>query len=245
MHQPTAKIDPFEHELSSNPTELARYQALKTSLGRWRHIFAEQNILDFGASSGLSISALLYQGAKSVIGIEPDESRVLTGRTMVERAGLGERATLMHIADTRSLPFENGYFGFVLANAVLEHIPQPREEFFSELWRLVSPGGHLMVNETPNKYFPKEIHTTHLWFNHWLPKNLAYRRAIQGKRFRPERTDWGSSGWRGIGYFELVAPLSGYRLVPENSRPRHRLLSVLGIPASIFDPYPTWILRKD
>jgi ubiquinone/menaquinone biosynthesis C-methylase UbiE len=244
MHPSTLKADLFEQLLNSAPIELGRYRTLKITLSHWRYSFADQTVLDFGASSGLSISALLYHGAKSVIGVEPDQSRVADGIVMLQQASLGGRATLLHVADTRSLPFKDECFSFVLANGVIEHISQPRDEHIRELWRLVSPGGHLMINETPNKYLPKEIHTTNLWFNHWLPKNVAYRRAVRRKRFASERTDWDSSGWRGLGYFELVAPLTDYLLIPERTRARHRILSAIRIPASILDPYPTWVFRK-
>jgi hypothetical protein len=112
------------------------------------------------------------------------------------------------------------------------------------VWRVLRPGGHLMLAETPNKYFPKEGHTTGLWFNHWLPREFAHRRAVRRGRFDPNRTDWESSGWRGLGYFELVKPISGYRLIPERTRHRHRLLSMLGIPPSLIDPGPIWVLQK-
>jgi hypothetical protein len=87
-----------------------------------------------------------YCGAKSVIGIEPDESRVLAGRGMLEHAGLGERATLMHVADTRSLPFENGYFGLVLVNAVREHIALAREASSTRRTRQAHWRGHRALN---------------------------------------------------------------------------------------------------
>ncbi|MCI0564602.1 MAG: class I SAM-dependent methyltransferase [Nitrososphaera sp.] len=244
MNEPFITKDPFEEVLNSAPIELARYQTLKTTLMRWRDLFAEKTVLDFGASSGLSTYALLIHGAKSVIGIEPDKSRMVAGNAVLQETGLGRRAKLLHIADTRSLPFKDESFVFILANGVIEHIPQPRYQYVRELWRLVSPRGYLMINETPNKYLPKEMHTTNLWFNHWLPKNMAYRRAVREQRFAPDRKDWDSSGWRGIGYFELVSSLPGYFLIPERTRTRHRILSAMRIPASILDPYPTWVFRK-
>jgi hypothetical protein len=101
-----------------------------------------------------------------------------------------------------------------------------------------------MINETPNKYFPKDVHTTHLWFNQYLPSDIARRRAVQRGRFDANRTDWASSGWRGLGFYELVEPLGRFRLVPEQNAIRHRLLTFVGLPASLFDPYPTWVLQK-
>lgn len=239
----TAPADPYLSLLQSE-TDRERFETLLRTLAGWQGLFAGKRVLDFGASVGISLIALLRLGAVEVIGVEPDRGRVDRGQDLLARAAPGAKASLIHVPNTRHLPFADGEFGFVLVNAVMEHIPQPRQDYVRELWRLVSSGGVLMVNETPNKYFPKEIHTTSLWFNHWLPREMAHRRAVRRGRFDARRTDWDSSGWRGLGYFELVNPISGYRLIPERGRLRHRLLTMVGVPASVFDPYPTWILQK-
>jgi len=243
---PTDKIDIFERELISSlwPTEIRRYRVIKSTLMHWKNLFAGKNVLDFGCGYGLSVSALLFNGAKYVVGIEPDEERVKIGSRMLHNSGLGSFARIHHIVDTSVLPFKNNCFDFILANGVLEHIPIPRKKFLCEIWRLVVPEGYFMINETPNKYFPKDIHTTDLWFNHWLPETLAYRRAIRLKRYSNGYENWKSSGWRGLGFFEISTSISGYQLVPEYSRLRHRILYYMGIPPSIFDPYPIWIFKR-
>lgn len=236
-------MDPYARLLESE-TDRERLETLVQTLSEWQELFRGRRVLDFGASVGISLIALLRLGAVEVVGVEPDGARVARGKDLLARAAPDAKASLIHVPDTRKLPFPPGEFGFVLVNAVMEHIPQPRMDYIRELWRLVSPGGVLMVNETPNKYFPKEIHTTSLWFNHWLPRHVAYVRAVRRGRFDARRSDWHSSGWRGLGYFELVKPITGYRLIPERARLRHRLLALIGVPASIFDPYPTWVLQK-
>lgn len=232
--------------LSGLPSDIerSRYTTMLATLSGWRGLFVGRRVLDFGASYGTSLVALIRLGAREVVGVEPDLSRVQRGQAFVAAAVPGANASLQYTPDTTTLPFADGSFAFILCNAVLEHIPQPRGNYIRELWRLLARGGHFMINETPNKYFPKERHTTSLWFNHWLPSSLARRRAIRRGRFNPERSDWESSGWRGLGYLELVEHLSHYAIVPELTRPRHRLFAMLGVPASIIDPYPTWILRK-
>ena len=151
---------------------------------------------------------------------------------------------LIHLEDTKSLPFSDGEFYFILSNAVFEHIPQPREAHLREVWRVLRSNGHFLLTETPNKYFPKEVHTTNLWFNHWLPKEIAFNRAKRTVRPHMTMERWEGSGWRGLGYYEMVNPLHGYKLIPENTKLRHRILSTLGIPASIINPYPDWLLQK-
>lgn len=230
--------------LLPSDTERRRYETLLHTLSSWNALFLGRRVLDFGASWGTSMVALIRNGASEVVGVEPDPRRVEQGRSLLKKAAPAAKTSLLHSAATTELPFAAGEFTFILANGVLEHIPQPRHAHIRELWRILAPKGHLMINETPNKYFPKEVHTTSLWFNHWLPPRLAYRRAVRRRRFDASRTDWDSSGWRGLGYFELVEPIHGYRLVPERARFRHRLLGLAGVPASLVDPYPTWILQK-
>jgi len=107
------------------------------------------------------------------------------------------------------------------------------------------PSGHLIINETPNKYLPIDFHTTGgLWFVPWLPKNLARRYAILRGRFRSDK-DWDHSGWRGVGYYEITKVLGrNYRAIPEMSHRRHRFLAKLHLPPGLLDPYPQLIFEK-
>lgn len=234
----------FGQFLESGGTERGRYDTLRRNLSEYRVLLEGKRVLDFGASYGLSACALMELGAGSVVGVEPDRQRVERGAVIVARMQLHSRIRLLRLEDTSNLPFADGYFGVVLANAVLEHIPQPRAKYIREMWRVLSPGGHLIVSETPNKYLPVDFHTTGgLWLLPWLPRSLARHYAIWRGRW-DDRRDWASSGWRGLGYYELTRPLRTFKLLPESSRFRHRVLTALGLPASLFDPYPTWILQK-
>ncbi|HMG17847.1 MAG TPA: class I SAM-dependent methyltransferase [Gemmatimonadales bacterium] len=202
MPHPTP-ADPIVPLLPSD-TERSRYETLLQTLAAWRTLFIGRRVLDFGSSVGLSSIALIRHGAAEVVGVEPNLSRVEQGRTLLAELALDAKISLIHTPKTVALPFADGEFAFILANAVIEHIAQPRDSYIRELWRVLAPGGHLMINETPNKYWPKELHTTQLWFNNWLPRRLAHWRAVRRRRFDASRTDWDSSGWRGLGYFEMV-----------------------------------------
>jgi ubiquinone/menaquinone biosynthesis C-methylase UbiE len=236
----------FERE----PVHRERYQNMVRALAPWAHLLRGKEGLDFGCSWGISSLAAYEAGARRVVGVEVLGERIPEGNEMLSEAGFSEQQIhLLHVPDTRKLPFEDEAFDFVLAQAVLEHIPQPRHLHLREMWRVLRPGGHMIIAETPNKYYPKEIHTTKLWFNHWLPEPLAFWRAVKfGKGYRDyvDPEEWTYSGWRGMGYYEMVKPLGGgYTLVPELENSRHKLLNRLGIPASILDPYPVWVLRKN
>jgi SAM-dependent methyltransferase len=234
----------FLEYLRDKPVEHQRYLILRQALGSLRTYFADRRVLDFGAGSGLSMCALLELGAAKVVGVEPDHARVRHGQGVL-RALEATSATLLPISYSGELPFSDGAFDVVLANAVLEHIPPPRRAYVRELWRVLAVGGHLLINESPNKYLPVDLHTTGgLWFVPWLPGSVARQYAVYRGRFRKDGC-WRTSGWRGIGYFEIArATGGGYKLIAERSRRRHTLLTRLGLPASLLDPYPTLVFEK-
>jgi len=231
--------------LKEEPIEYERFLTLRRTLESLKTLLSGRCILDFGASYGLSACAYLEAGASRVVGVEPDAGRVERGIEIIQELGLSDRIVLSHTSSTDRLPFANALFDVVFANAVLEHIPQPRAPYISEMWRVLKPSGHLIINETPNKYLPIDFHTTGgLWFVPWLPKNLARRYAILRGRFRRDK-DWDHSGWRGVGYYEITKALGrNYRAIPEMSHRRHRFLAKLHLPPGLLDPYPQLVFEK-
>ena len=57
--------------------------------------------------------------------------------------------------DAQALPFEDGRFDLIIANHLLEHVPQP-ERAIAEFSRCLAPGG-MLIAQTP--YAPKLHHT--------------------------------------------------------------------------------------
>lgn len=236
--------DKYLDYIKNEPVEQQRYLTLKSTLSGISEIIAGKRILDFGASYALTTCALLESGAKQVIGVEPDRQRVERGNVILEDIGYASLASIRHVEDTTKLPFADADFDIVIANAVLEHIPPPRTPYIRDMWRVLSKNGYLIVNETPNKYFPIDKHTTGLWFVPWLPSLAARRYAIFRNRFSRNQ-DWNTSGWRGISYYEIVKGLdSAYKYLPEEERIRHKILSFVGLPSSLIDPYPLFIFEK-
>jgi len=210
-----------------------------------RHVRGKR-VLDYGCGIGLSAVVQVESGAAHVTGVDLFEERIIEGRPFVASMGLSDRIRLEHAPDTRQLPFAGGAFEVVTCNAMLEHIPQPRDAWIREIWRMVAPGGMLIVNETPNKYLPWDFHTLGLPLTNWLPSPVARWIGVMTGHWRAERTDWDYSGWRGMGYYEFVSNLDGeFTVEHEVTRPRHRVLRALGLPSALLDPYPLYLVRKD
>jgi ubiquinone/menaquinone biosynthesis C-methylase UbiE len=154
--------DPILPLLNSD-TERVRYRVVLLELLERTSLFRGQRVLDFGASWGTSAVALIRAGASEVVGIEPDLERVAQGCELVQKLGLTGRVDLRHCADTSQLPFSDGSFPFVLSNGVIEHIRQSeRPAILREVWRVLAPGWHLMVSETPNYGLVKHLNGARL-----------------------------------------------------------------------------------
>ena len=155
--------------LKDEPIEYERFLTLRRTLENLKTFLTGRSVLDFGASYGLSACAYVEAGASRVVGVEPDPLRVARGSQIITELGLSDKITLSQTSSTDQLQFHDDSFDTVFANAVLEHIPEPRVRFVREMWRVLKPGGHLIINETPNKYLPIDYHTTGgLWFVPWL-----------------------------------------------------------------------------
>jgi SAM-dependent methyltransferase len=123
--------------------------------------------------------------------------------------------------DLRRLPFANDTFDLVFVHGVLHRTPPPRRAWLREFWRLVRPGGHLLVTGSPGLLDPRDRQVTGLLWVPWLPSPLAFRYARFRGRFEGDREAWDRSGWRGVGRGEVMDPL---RRAIDRSRDRTRHL---------------------
>jgi len=97
----------------------------------------------------------------------------------------GPRTTL--IADAHDLPFADGTFDGVVAQAVLEHVVDPYR-CAQEMWRVLRPRG-LIYAETP---FMQQVHEGRYDFTRFT--HLGHRRVFRGF----EEIDSGAIGGPGM-----------------------------------------------
>jgi SAM-dependent methyltransferase len=132
---------------------------------------------------------------------------------------------LLSNEQTERLPWRDGAFDLVLVVGIIEHLPKNRRTIVDEYYRVLAPGGHIAILDTPNRWFPIETHSIGLPGVQWMPSRLAYRYAGLFRRrirdvsydvFTADGTGWRnatlneclpSSGWRGI---EDVTEDAGY-----------------------------------
>lgn len=139
--------------------------------------FTGKLVLDFGCGCGATSVVLARMGA-SVVGVDPDGPSVHAARRRLRDVKASGSTSFSHVRETHRLPFPDSVFDVVMCYQVLEHIlPSQRRSHVQEMWRVIRPGGHLLVS-VPNRLWPIEFHTTGLWFVAYLPSRLARQYAV-------------------------------------------------------------------
>ena len=113
-------------------------------------------------------------------------------RVKVEEMRLGRvrEVRLFSNEETRTLPYPDKSFDLVLVLGVVEHLPvHGRRQIVDEYYRVLAPGGHIAILDTPNRFFPLETHSVGLPLVQWLPAPLAfaYAKLARPRRFRGSR----------------------------------------------------------
>ena len=162
-------------------------------------------VLEVGCSFGHMTEYLAEQPEAAVIStFDTDAAFVELTRAKVEELDLRAVREVRHLdqAATCRLPWVDGAFDLVVAVGVVEHLPvRHRRRQVDEWYRVLAPGGHLAVLDTPNRWFPLETHSVGLPLVQWLPAPLAWRYARVG---RPAR-------YGAVGFDEFVADGTGWR----------------------------------
>jgi 2-polyprenyl-3-methyl-5-hydroxy-6-metoxy-1,4-benzoquinol methylase len=177
--------------------------------------FKGRRLLDFGCGAGASslvLGAMLPE--TEVIGVELGPEKVEIASRVGSFRKLSNVRFLCSPAGDR-LPDGIGQFDFVMLSAVYEHLlPNERRTVMPLLWSVLRPGGAILINQTPYRYFPYEHHSTGIWFVNYMPDVLAHfvarhfsRRNAAINRSR----DWNThlrGGLRGGTEWELIRNLT-------------------------------------
>jgi len=158
------------------------------------------HLLDLGAGAGILEEMNFRKIAARVCGVDPDP-RIL-GNPYLDEAKLGS---------AESIPYPNGTFDAVVANNVLEHLPDP-QRVFTEVHRVLRPGG-LFMAKTPNRRhyvsFASRLtpHRFHLFYNRvrGRAEQDTYPTFYRVNTTREIRYYAGTAGFRSV----EVLPLEG------------------------------------
>jgi ubiquinone/menaquinone biosynthesis C-methylase UbiE len=192
---------------------------------------ANKRILDFGCGTGATTAALA-RNSKHVYAHDVDSESLDICRRRMKEHGFEDRVTF-YGGNLENLKASLGTFDIILLNGVIEHIPaskiELRQTVLKSLFDLLNTSGYLFINETPNRLFPFDWHSTQLWWIPWTKpgSEWAYKRAVSKGRHSnaPTITD-GSLGleevgaW-GITYWQIKQCLKETSFECVNTTPGH------------------------
>jgi len=98
-------------------------------------------IADLGAGEG-TFSQLLARGAKKVIAIDNSEKMVEYGRSLAKKHGVANLE--YRFGDIEEIPIRSGTVDLAFFSQALHHAQHP-EKAVSEAWRILKPGGRIVV----------------------------------------------------------------------------------------------------
>lgn len=233
-------------------------------------------VLEVGCSFGHITEYLNDEPSVAKIhSFDVDAAFIAMTRAKVEELGLRKVRQVLHLTDaeTRQLPFASGAFDLVVAIGVIEHLPsRERHRYVDEYYRVLAPGGHIAILDTPNRAFPLETHSVGLPGVQWLPARLAfaYARLLRPRVRRTTFEEFDTRGaWRntslreclpstGTGGLVDVTEAAGYgwSFFRATARSRTRraalpafavacgTLRILGWPSSLALPYFNIVFEK-
>jgi ubiquinone/menaquinone biosynthesis C-methylase UbiE len=179
-------LDTEEGKNSLADHTAGRYQIAADQVMPWLHRkfdLSERTVIEIGSGTGSSTLALA-QVARSVECYELNQYATAVARERLDFWGI----TNVHFHSTLfdekcELVQSGGTATAIMLYAALEHMTH--EECLAILalsWRILRPGGILVIAETPNRFSFVDEHTSLLPFFSQLPREIQVRYAVRSPR---------------------------------------------------------------
>ncbi|MDF3821155.1 methyltransferase domain-containing protein [Leptospira sp. 96542] len=145
-------------------------------LARQGSIGNGSRILDAGCGVGGSSIYLAKRLNCQVSGVSISENQIHLARENAKKAGV-EQLVDFHVCDYKNTGYQAESFDYIWAIESVCHIAN-KNEFITEAWRLLKPGGKLIIADgfysRPEKRFtPKELKLMQSWLHPWAVSSLV------------------------------------------------------------------------
>jgi arsenite methyltransferase len=142
--RPWAEDLGYPDELANVPETAVQSFAGVANPWTMGRLAAGERVLDLGSGAGTDslVAAQMVGPEGRVTGIDMTPEMLATARTAADEMG----ATNVEFLESEAehLPFADGSFDVVISNGVIDLIPD-KEAVFSELFRVLAPGGRIQV----------------------------------------------------------------------------------------------------
>ena len=154
--------DRLNHLLSLNIDRYWRRKSVK-------QLSACESLLDVAVGTAdLSIEIARQQKAEKIVGVDISEEMMQIGRRKIEQKKLSHRITLL-AGNALQLPFEDDAFDAVACAYGVRNFSN-LEQGLGEMWRVLKPGGQLLVLEFSYPKNPLVRRLYDAYFTRILPK---------------------------------------------------------------------------
>lgn len=156
-HVTTPKTDAFRaYERAVIGSARARhtyFKRLKT-ISQLSGGFTGKRILDVGCGYGFRTLGIMREGARRITGIDLDRDRIFAAKNYALETG-GDRATFL-VTDSENMGFKDRSFDLVVADEMIHHV-RDLTAVFSEMHRVIRPGGVIVVSDHNRLSLPSEM----------------------------------------------------------------------------------------
>lgn len=133
-------------------------------------------ILEIGCGTGTSTVALAEQGAQ-VTAFDVDELSLECAQIRLSSYNLNADLVRGNASDLWNILSGSDYDAIICV-ALLEHMTlEERLSFLKQAWNFIRPGALLVIDDTPNRLWFHDPHTSYENFYFWLPDDLAMKWA--------------------------------------------------------------------
>ena len=170
----SGRYDFLNRLLSARTDLLWRKKALQMLLPK-----APTRILDVATGTAdFALQAAKLLPKSEIHGVDISKGMLKEGEKKVKAAGLEDRILLQE-ADAEQLPFEDQYFDAAMISFGIRNFENPTRGLM-ELWRVLRPGGSLLILEFSKPHLIGFASLFRLYFYHILPRigRLISREAV-------------------------------------------------------------------
>jgi SAM-dependent methyltransferase len=106
-------------------------------------LFQGRDVLDLGCGYGGRAVRFLQLGARSVVGVEVEEEKILSAREFARQSATADRSTFL-VGVGEDLPVADSSVDLIIMNDVMEHVIDP-SKVLDEIYRVLKPKGRAAI----------------------------------------------------------------------------------------------------